>query len=167
MNLCCRRQTARENRRARFKSCFLTLLGFSIPMALLALLVLGTVSKELLEMALGRQGTEALSLYLVSIHIKHVIHKESLKWSVLILAALSIHRLPLWEYSTPSLRSSSFTAVVDWSFSPSSCSSSHVSPSGRTITSQHHHCFCSEITHNLSFCSFQWTAQFLYCICIL
>uniref|UniRef100_A0A3P9INI2 Uncharacterized LOC101160240 n=1 Tax=Oryzias latipes TaxID=8090 RepID=A0A3P9INI2_ORYLA len=36
-----------ENRRARCKSCFLTLLGFSIPLALLAFLVLGTMSKEL------------------------------------------------------------------------------------------------------------------------
>uniref|UniRef100_A0A7N6AWR9 Dynamin N-terminal domain-containing protein n=1 Tax=Anabas testudineus TaxID=64144 RepID=A0A7N6AWR9_ANATE len=57
----------RDNRRARCKSCFLTLLGFSIPMALLALLVLGTVSKDLLEMALGRQGLEALSLYLMPV----------------------------------------------------------------------------------------------------
>ncbi|XP_026215591.1 uncharacterized protein si:ch211-11k18.4 [Anabas testudineus] len=61
------RQTTRDNRRARCKSCFLTLLGFSIPMALLALLVLGTVSKDLLEMALGRQGLEALSLYLMPV----------------------------------------------------------------------------------------------------
>uniref|UniRef100_A0A3Q2FXN5 Si:ch211-11k18.4 n=1 Tax=Cyprinodon variegatus TaxID=28743 RepID=A0A3Q2FXN5_CYPVA len=56
-----------ENRRARCKSCFLTLLGFCIPLALLALLLLGSMSKELLEMALGHQGTEALSLYLVSV----------------------------------------------------------------------------------------------------
>ncbi|TKS91782.1 hypothetical protein D9C73_026019 [Collichthys lucidus] len=59
------RQTSVGNRRARCKSCFLTLLGFSVPMALMALLVLGTLSKELLEMALGREGTETLSLYLV------------------------------------------------------------------------------------------------------
>ena len=44
----------------------MALLGFVVPLALLALLVLGTLSRELLEMALGPQGTEALSLYLVS-----------------------------------------------------------------------------------------------------
>lgn len=32
----------------------------------MGLLLLGALSQELLEMALGRQGTEALSLYLVS-----------------------------------------------------------------------------------------------------
>uniref|UniRef100_A0AAQ5ZP90 Dynamin N-terminal domain-containing protein n=1 Tax=Amphiprion ocellaris TaxID=80972 RepID=A0AAQ5ZP90_AMPOC len=57
-----------SNRRARCKSCFLTLLGFSIPMALMAILVLGALSKELLEMALGPQGTEALSLYLQQLY---------------------------------------------------------------------------------------------------
>lgn len=36
-------------------------------MALMALLVLGALSKELLEMALGHEGTETLSLYLVSV----------------------------------------------------------------------------------------------------
>ncbi|KAG8007097.1 hypothetical protein GBF38_023242 [Nibea albiflora] len=59
------RQTSAANRRARCKSCFLTLLGFSVPMALMALLVLGSLSKELLEMALGHEGTDTLSLYLV------------------------------------------------------------------------------------------------------
>ncbi|KAK7939711.1 hypothetical protein WMY93_003037 [Mugilogobius chulae] len=58
------RQTISENRRARCKSCFLTLLGFSVPLALMALLVLGALSKELLEVALGPEGTEALSVYL-------------------------------------------------------------------------------------------------------
>lgn len=61
------RQVSSENSRARCKSCFLTLLGFSIPMALLAVLLLGTLSKELLEVALGRQGIDALSLYLVRV----------------------------------------------------------------------------------------------------
>lgn len=58
------RQTTSENRRARCKSCFLTLLGFSVPLALMALLVLGALSKELLEVTLGAEGTEALSVYL-------------------------------------------------------------------------------------------------------
>lgn len=59
------RQTSLENRRSRCKSCFLTLLGFCIPLALLALLVLGTLSRDLLETALGREATESLSLYLI------------------------------------------------------------------------------------------------------
>ncbi|XP_077361780.1 uncharacterized protein LOC144006648 [Festucalex cinctus] len=61
------RQIRIENRRARCKSCFLTLLGFSIPMTLMAVLLLGTLSKEVLEIALGRQGIETLSLYLVPV----------------------------------------------------------------------------------------------------
>lgn len=60
------RLTSSSNRRARCKSCLLTLLGFSVPLALMALLLLGTLSKELLELALGRDGTETLRLYLVS-----------------------------------------------------------------------------------------------------
>ncbi|XP_020778297.1 uncharacterized protein si:ch211-11k18.4 [Boleophthalmus pectinirostris] len=61
------RQITSENRRARCKSCFLTLLGFSVPMALMALLVLGALSKELLELTLGSEGTETLSLYLAPV----------------------------------------------------------------------------------------------------
>lgn len=61
------RQTGTKNRRARCKSCFLTLLGFTIPMALMALLVLGLLSQELLEAAMGREGKEMLSLYLAPV----------------------------------------------------------------------------------------------------
>lgn len=61
------RQTISENRRARCKSCFLTLLGFSVPLVLMILLVLGTLSKELLEITLGPEGTEALSVYLAPV----------------------------------------------------------------------------------------------------
>ncbi|KAM4634387.1 uncharacterized protein ACJ7VT_000249 isoform 1-T1 [Polymixia lowei] len=61
------RQTSVENRRARCKGCFMALLGFSVPLALMALLVLGSLSRELLEMALGDQGTEALSLYMTPV----------------------------------------------------------------------------------------------------
>uniref|UniRef100_A0A3Q3X347 Dynamin N-terminal domain-containing protein n=1 Tax=Mola mola TaxID=94237 RepID=A0A3Q3X347_MOLML len=67
------RLTGSINRRARCKSCFLTLLGFSIPFALMALLVLGAASQELLELVLGRQGTDMLSLYLVSFNLSTVI----------------------------------------------------------------------------------------------
>ncbi|CAJ1076901.1 uncharacterized protein si:ch211-11k18.4 [Xyrichtys novacula] len=58
------RQTTSGNRCARCKSCFLTLLGFSVPLALMAFLVLGSLSRELMEMAVGPQGTEALSVYM-------------------------------------------------------------------------------------------------------
>ncbi|XP_061893307.1 uncharacterized protein si:ch211-11k18.4 [Entelurus aequoreus] len=61
------RQTSVANRGARCKSCFLTLMGFSIPIALLSILLLGTLSQEVLEMAVGRQGIEVLSLYLVPV----------------------------------------------------------------------------------------------------
>lgn len=61
------RHITSENRRARCKSCFLTLLGFSVPLALMALLVLGALSKELLEVTLGAEGTEALSVYLAPV----------------------------------------------------------------------------------------------------
>lgn len=44
------------------------MLGFSIPFALMALLVLGVLSQELLELALGHDGTQMLSLYLVSVY---------------------------------------------------------------------------------------------------
>ena len=62
-----------ENRRSRCKSCLLTLLGFCIPFALLAFLMLGTLSPELVEIALGKQGKEALTLYLVSVSFTVVL----------------------------------------------------------------------------------------------
>lgn len=55
-----------NNRRARCKGCLLALLGFSVPLILMVALVLGSLSRELMETALGEEGTEALSLYLVS-----------------------------------------------------------------------------------------------------
>lgn len=61
------RQVILDNRRARCQSFFLILLGFSIPLALMAYLLLGTLSKEMLEMALGTGGTESLSLYLAPV----------------------------------------------------------------------------------------------------
>lgn len=68
MTLCTHRLTSARNRRARCKSCLLTLLGFCVPLALMALLALGALSQELLELVLGRDGTETLSLYLVSVY---------------------------------------------------------------------------------------------------
>lgn len=61
------RQTSVDNRRARCKGCLLALLGFSVPFMLMAALVLGSLSRELLEMALGHDGIEALSLYLTPV----------------------------------------------------------------------------------------------------
>lgn len=61
------RQCSIENRRARCKGCFLGLLGFSIPLLMLCALVLGSLSKEVLDLALGADGTEALSLYLAPV----------------------------------------------------------------------------------------------------
>ncbi|KAM9780480.1 uncharacterized protein ACB057_016566 [Neosynchiropus ocellatus] len=61
------RQTGVRNRRARCKSCFFMALGFCIPLALMALLLLGTLSREALEVALGPHGTQALSLYLMPV----------------------------------------------------------------------------------------------------
>ncbi|XP_053707448.1 uncharacterized protein si:ch211-11k18.4 [Synchiropus splendidus] len=65
--LVCDRQTSVQNRRARCKSCLLMSLGFCIPLALMALLLLGTLSREVLDLALGPQGTQALSLYLMPV----------------------------------------------------------------------------------------------------
>lgn len=129
--LCCRLITS-ENRRARCKSCFLTLLGFSIPLALLAFLVLGTMSKELLEVALGREGTETLSLYVVSVDFFAFLLGFYTKTpSRLPKATLVSHRLQCWEWLTPCLGSSSFTSVVDSSSSPSFCLLSHAFSSGK------------------------------------
>ena len=64
------RQTSVDNRRARCKGCVLALLGFSVPFMLMAALVLGSLSRELLEMSLGHDGIEALSLYLVSVFVR-------------------------------------------------------------------------------------------------
>ncbi|XP_073713492.1 uncharacterized protein [Misgurnus anguillicaudatus] len=57
------RQCGMQNRRARFKGCVLGMLGFTVPLLLLVILVLGTLSKEMLVLMLGDTGTEALSLY--------------------------------------------------------------------------------------------------------
>lgn len=63
------RQCSIENRRARCKSCVLGLLGFSVPLLLLFALVLGSLSRDVVELVLGAEGTETLSLYLVSVYI--------------------------------------------------------------------------------------------------
>ncbi|KAK2833694.1 hypothetical protein Q5P01_017583 [Channa striata] len=94
------RQTTFENRRARCKSCFLTLLGFSIPMALMALLVLGALSEEVLGMVLGPQGTEALSLYMTPvIRILESLSMEMQLYSVAGLVLLSFLLLIISRFS--------------------------------------------------------------------
>uniref|UniRef100_A0A3B3Q2P7 Si:ch211-11k18.4 n=1 Tax=Paramormyrops kingsleyae TaxID=1676925 RepID=A0A3B3Q2P7_9TELE len=54
-----------SNRRARCQACLLGLLGLLVPLLLLAVLMLGPMSKGLLEALLGPNGTAALWLYLV------------------------------------------------------------------------------------------------------
>ncbi|KAL7850305.1 hypothetical protein SRHO_G00196540 [Serrasalmus rhombeus] len=61
------RQCSVDNRRARCKGCALGLLGFTIPLLMLAALVLGSLSKEMLDMVLGADGTEALTVYLAPV----------------------------------------------------------------------------------------------------
>uniref|UniRef100_A0AAR2KKS1 G domain-containing protein n=1 Tax=Pygocentrus nattereri TaxID=42514 RepID=A0AAR2KKS1_PYGNA len=68
------RQCSVGNRRARCKGCALGLLGFTIPLLMLAALVLGSLSKEMLDMVLGADGTEALTIYLVK-----VVHQKKKK----------------------------------------------------------------------------------------
>lgn len=46
------------------------MLGFTVPLLLLIVLVLGTLSREMLELMLGDNGTEALSLYVVGTHLQ-------------------------------------------------------------------------------------------------
>uniref|UniRef100_A0A8C2PNJ9 Uncharacterized LOC109057171 n=1 Tax=Cyprinus carpio TaxID=7962 RepID=A0A8C2PNJ9_CYPCA len=59
------RQCSVENRRSRFKGCLLGMLGFTVPLLLLATLVLGSLSKDVLVLMLGDSGIEALTLYVV------------------------------------------------------------------------------------------------------
>ncbi|XP_024278553.1 uncharacterized protein LOC115145250 isoform X1 [Oncorhynchus nerka] len=99
------RQTSVDNRRARCKGCLLALLGFSVPFMLMAALVLGSFSKELLEMALGDDGIEALSLYLapvvrvfVSMSVEYQLYSCGglifLSFLLLILARFSFRTQP-------------------------------------------------------------------------
>ncbi|KAL6476722.1 hypothetical protein MHYP_G00152210 [Metynnis hypsauchen] len=61
------RQCSVNNRRARCKGCALGLLGFTIPLLMLAALVLGSLSKEMLDLVIGADGTKALSIYLAPV----------------------------------------------------------------------------------------------------
>ncbi|XP_071262908.1 uncharacterized protein [Salvelinus alpinus] len=99
------RQTSVDNRRARCKSCLLAFLGFSVPFMLMAALVLGSFSKELLKMALGDDGIEALSLYLApvvrvfdSISVEYQLYSCGglifLSFLLLILARFSFRTRP-------------------------------------------------------------------------
>ncbi|XP_023661167.1 uncharacterized protein [Paramormyrops kingsleyae] len=59
------RKRSREKWRAQCKGCLLGLMGFSVPLSLLMLLLLGSLSRETVELTLGKEGTEALSMYLL------------------------------------------------------------------------------------------------------
>ncbi|XP_062840806.1 uncharacterized protein si:ch211-11k18.4 [Trichomycterus rosablanca] len=98
-------QCGRENRRARCKSCFLGLLGFSVPLLLLFVLVLGSLSREVLELALGAEGLDTLALYMtpvlvalesVSVEVKLYIcgGLVLLSFIILLLARLSARTKP-------------------------------------------------------------------------
>lgn len=91
--------TSSSNRRARCKSCLLTLLGFSVPLALMALLLLGALSKELLELVLGRNGMETLSLYLAS-SLASCSHAAKWNAAGLTVVLAVIRRLPSLNCST-------------------------------------------------------------------
>ncbi|XP_018620006.1 uncharacterized protein LOC108941702 [Scleropages formosus] len=53
-----------ENRRSWCKGCFLGLLGFCMPLLLVAVLLLGSVLKEVLKSALGQSISDVLLFYL-------------------------------------------------------------------------------------------------------
>ncbi|XP_048868826.1 uncharacterized protein LOC125741665 isoform X2 [Brienomyrus brachyistius] len=61
------RERSREKWRAQCKGCLLGLMGFSVPLSLLMLLLLGSLSRETVELTLGKEGTEALSMYLLPV----------------------------------------------------------------------------------------------------
>ncbi|XP_023661168.1 uncharacterized protein [Paramormyrops kingsleyae] len=61
------RKRSREKWRAQCKGCLLGLMGFSVPLSLLMLLLLGSLSRETVELTLGKEGTEALSMYLLPV----------------------------------------------------------------------------------------------------
>ncbi|MBN3307663.1 uncharacterized protein LOC136767852 [Amia ocellicauda] len=58
------RQAAVSNRSARCKGCVLGLLGAVLPLLLLSVLALGSLSRELLELTLGENNTDTLALYM-------------------------------------------------------------------------------------------------------
>lgn len=99
------RQSSMDNRRARCKGCVLGFLGFCVPLLMLAFLVLGSLSKEVLDMTLGPNGTEALSLYLSpvvrafeSVPVQHQLYCSGglvlLSFILLLLARLFFRTRP-------------------------------------------------------------------------
>ncbi|KAG5831973.1 hypothetical protein ANANG_G00286170 [Anguilla anguilla] len=98
-------KSSMDNRRARCKGCVLGLLGFCVPLLMLAFLVLGSLSKEVLDMTLGPNGTEALSLYLSpvvkafeSVPVQHQLYCSGglvlLSFILLLLARLFFRTRP-------------------------------------------------------------------------
>ncbi|XP_076851779.1 uncharacterized protein LOC143503438 [Brachyhypopomus gauderio] len=57
-------QCSVENRRSRCKACVLGLLGFATPLLLFLALLIGSLSREMLDQVLGTHGTDTLKLYL-------------------------------------------------------------------------------------------------------
>ncbi|XP_051988473.1 uncharacterized protein si:ch211-11k18.4 [Xyrauchen texanus] len=94
------RQCSIENRRARFKGCVLGMLGFTVPLLLLAALMLGSLSREVLELMLGDNGTEALSLYVApAVKVFESLTVEVQLYSCVGLVLLSFILLLLARFS--------------------------------------------------------------------
>ncbi|XP_039620782.1 uncharacterized protein si:ch211-11k18.4 [Polypterus senegalus] len=97
------REACTFNRRAHFKGFVFGLLGFAVPLFLLASLVLGTMSREVLVLALGESGTDVLSVYLSPVaYIWSMMPKEHYMSICLGLAGLSVILLLLakWSFRT-------------------------------------------------------------------
>uniref|UniRef100_A0A8C4TGP6 Si:ch211-11k18.4 n=1 Tax=Erpetoichthys calabaricus TaxID=27687 RepID=A0A8C4TGP6_ERPCA len=97
------REACAFNRRAHLKGFVFGLLGFAVPLFLLASLVLGTMSREVLVLALGESGTDALSVYLSPVaYIWSMMPKEHYMSICLGLAGLSVILLLLakWSFRT-------------------------------------------------------------------
>ncbi|KAJ8250940.1 hypothetical protein GJAV_G00214990 [Gymnothorax javanicus] len=102
------RQCSAQNRRARCQGCVLGLLGFCFPLLMLAFLVLGSLSREVLELGLGEAGTEALSVHLGpvvrafdSISVQHQLYCAGglvlLSFILLLLARLFFRTRPTFS----------------------------------------------------------------------
>ncbi|XP_041094591.1 uncharacterized protein si:ch211-11k18.4 [Polyodon spathula] len=88
------------NRRARTQGCVFGMLGFLLPLFLLASLILGSLSRNVLVLALGEDGTETLSLYLTPLaRLWQLVPEQQYLYVCLGLGALSLILLVLARIS--------------------------------------------------------------------
>lgn len=88
------------NRRARTQGCLFGMLGFLLPLFLLASLILGSVSRDFLVLAMGEDGTETLSLYLTPLaRLWQLVPEQQCLYVCLGLGALSLILLVLARIS--------------------------------------------------------------------